>query len=82
VPRVREVLRVATAVARHPSLWPVALRQIRRTAPGGWWRRAPFLPLPAADYLSFRLVTQYGDERHPIDPGDVLDYLLWCRGQA
>jgi hypothetical protein len=73
------MIRVATAIARHPSLWATALRQARRLARPGWWRRPPFAPLPAADYLEFRLVTQYGDERHQPDPHDVLNYLRWCK---
>jgi hypothetical protein len=72
-------LRVAAAVIARPSLWGTAVRQMRRTAPGGWWRRAPFLPVPSGDYLSFRLVTQYGDGAHRPDHDDVISYLEWCR---
>ena len=43
-----------------------------------WWRRAPFLPIPDADYLRFRLETQYGTGGAP-DPDDVVVYLRWCR---
>ena len=46
--------------ARHPSLWATAVRQALRLAAPGWWRRRPFLPLPAPDYLRFRLQTAYG----------------------
>jgi hypothetical protein len=69
-------------VARHPSLWPTALRQARRTAPQQWWRHRPFLPLPSGDYLRFRLVTQYGAADHRPVPADVLNYLVWCRRAA
>jgi hypothetical protein len=75
-------VRVALAVLRRPSLWPVALRQWRLTTPRQWWRRRPFLPLPSRDYVGFRLVTQYGREDAPISAGDVLDYLAWCKRQA
>ena len=68
----------ALAVARHPSLWGVALAQALTLAAPGWWRRAPFLPLPDPDYLRFRLETQYGSDREP-EPGDVVTYLHWCR---
>lgn len=71
-------VRAAVAVARHPGLWPTALRQVRVLAAPGWWRRAPHLPLPAPDYLRFRLQTAYGDQRDP-EPGDVVTYLHWCR---
>lgn len=73
------MIRAALAVLRHPSLWRTALRQARRTAAPGWWRRAPFLPVPTGDYLRFRMVTQYGDSDRAPDPRDVLNYLAWCR---
>ena len=68
-----------SAVASRPTLWPTALRQIRRMAPAHWWARPPFLPLPARSYLRFRLVTQYGDPAHPLVADDVVRYLRWCR---
>lgn len=70
--------RAALAVLRHPSLWLVAVVQAFRLAPDGWWRRAPFLPLPDPSYLHFRLETQYGTDREP-EPEDVVTYLHWCR---
>lgn len=73
------MLSVVGAVARHPSLWPTALRQWKRTVPSGWWRRAPFLPVPPAEYVEFRLLTQYGDNHHAPAADDVLHYLRWCR---
>ena len=67
------------AIARHPSLWLTALRQTFRLAPNGWWRRAPFLPLPDRRYMSFRFETQYGDSVHRAEPRDLVTYLAWCR---
>ena len=67
------------AVARHPSLWPTALRQGARLVPNRWWRTAPFLPLPSRRYLEFRLLTQYGDISRRPERDDVLNYLRWCR---
>jgi hypothetical protein len=69
-----------TAVLRHPGLWPTALRQVLVLAPRGWWRRRPFLPLPDAGYLRFRMVTAYGLEDRVPEPDDVVTYLRWCRG--
>jgi hypothetical protein len=62
-------------------MWWVALRQWRRTTPRGWWRHRPFLPVPSGEYLTFRLVTQYGSADHRIEPADVLNYLAWCKYQ-
>lgn len=70
--------RAALALLRHPSLWGVALVQVLRLAPSGWWRRSPFLPVPDPSYLQFRLETQYGDDHEPV-PEDVVAYLHWCR---
>lgn len=71
------------AVLVRPQLWWTAVRQVGRLAPRGWWRRAPFLPLPPADYMEFRTVTQYGGGHGqpgvPVRSVDVVDYLAWCR---
>jgi len=74
-------VRASLAVARRPSLWPTALRQARRLARRGWWRRPPFLPLPDRAYLRFRLETQYGASDTAPDPQDLVAYLGWCRAQ-
>ena len=71
-------LAVTLHLARRPSLWSTAWSQVFRLAAPGWWRRAPFLPLPEAGYLAFRMETQYGNEKDP-DPADVVTYLRWCR---
>lgn len=75
---VRWVVRAGLGVLAHPSLWGIAVVQVLRLAPAGWWRRRPFLPLPDPGYLRFRLETQYGDDHRP-EPQDVLTYLRWCR---
>ena len=74
-------VRCAAAVAKRPSLWATAIHQVRVTAPTGWFRRPPFLPLPTGDYLQFRLITQYGRADHRIDTADVVNYLAWCKRQ-
>ncbi|MGK2929334.1 MAG: hypothetical protein ACSLFO_07115 [Acidimicrobiales bacterium] len=47
--------------------------------PRGWWRRAPFLPLPDRDWLAFRLTTAYGDPKAPVAVDDLLTWLAWSR---
>lgn len=71
--------RAFVAVAARPALWATALGQVVRLARPGWWRRWPPLPVPDADYLQFRLQTQYGDASRQPEPGDVVAYLRWCR---
>jgi hypothetical protein len=80
--RAIELGRVAMAVARRPSLWLTACRQAWRVTPDDWWRRRPFAPVPAQTYLRFRTTTQYGRADHPLEPGDVVRYLTWCRQMA
>lgn len=79
------VVRVVLAVLCRPRLWAVAVRQALSLARPGWWRQAPFLPVPPAGYVRFRLVTAYGGAG---DAGarssasvadDVVAYLGWCR---
>ncbi|HET9546843.1 MAG TPA: hypothetical protein VFO97_03365 [Desertimonas sp.] len=76
---MRWSLTMAGAVLRHPGLWPIAVRQLRRSARRDWWRRPPFLPVPSADYVGFRLITQYGDPAAQPAAEDVVAYLRWCR---
>ena len=71
--------KAAVAIARRPSLWPTAARQVFVLAAPGWWRRAPYLPWPDPAYLRFRMQTAYGDADRSPDPGDVVTYLRWCR---
>jgi hypothetical protein len=77
----RDARVVLRAVFAHPSLWWTAAGTVLRLARPGWWRRAPFLPLPAEDYWRFRLVTAYGGdgEAERLTSVDVVDYLRWCR---
>lgn len=72
--------RAVLEVLRHPSLWWIGLRQAGALARPGWWRRPPFLPLPAPDYLRFRIETAYGGagDQSP-RPEDLVTYLRWCR---
>jgi hypothetical protein len=76
---VRSSVAAAAGVARHPSLWWTALVQARRLTPRAWWRHRPFLPVPDAAYLRFRMQTMYGDADHVPEPADVVTYLRWCR---
>jgi len=44
-----------------------------------WWRKAPFLPVPDAVYLHWRLHTAYGAERELPPVEDVLRFAHWRR---
>jgi hypothetical protein len=75
-------VRVAALVVVHvfarPALWWTALRMLSRTARTGWWRHAPYLPVPDRAYVRFRIETAYGPGVLP-EPRDVVAYLRWCR---
>lgn len=71
--------RVVKTLLRHPSLWATAIGQAARLRRPRWWSQAPFLPVPDADYLRFRMVTAYGDPDHEPEPEDLITYLRWVR---
>jgi hypothetical protein len=71
--------RAALAVAVRPHLWSIAMVQLHRLSPSGWWRRWPPLPVPDPAYLRFRAETAYGDPSRPPEASDVVAYLNWCR---
>lgn len=73
---------VLSAVRREPSLLVPLLVAMRRYAPRGWWRRAPFLPVPDERYWRFRMETAYGDEEAVADADDVAAVLRWSRRGA
>lgn len=75
----RWLVKAGFALLAHPTLWGTAVRQIFVLAAPGWWRRAPFVPMPDPAYLRFRLVTAYGDPSRDPEPNDVVTYLHWCR---
>jgi hypothetical protein len=79
-PSPARLVRGAGALLVRPDLWATGLRQIAVLARPGWWRRPPFLPLPDAAYLRFRLETAYGGTgERPLEPDDLVAYLRWCR---
>lgn len=69
----------ARAIAPRPRLWGPALKLTARSTPRHWWRQRPFLPVPSAEYVRFRLLTQYGDAAAVPTVDDVVHYLEWCR---
>jgi hypothetical protein len=43
-----------------------------------WYRRFPFVPLPAREYLRWRMYTAYGDEQFVPPANDVVRYARWA----
>lgn len=79
-PRLRLVPAFIRVVI-EPALWITAIRVIWSIRRRGWWRQRPFLPVPSADYVAFRMETQYGNDIAMTSrgPADVLEYLRWVR---
>jgi hypothetical protein len=73
------VAAVGWAVARRPHLWGIAVREVVRHTPSGWWRRSPWLPVPDTDWVRFRQTTATGNPDAPLDPDDVVEWLEWAR---
>jgi hypothetical protein len=44
-----------------------------------WWGRRPFLPLPDAAYLRWRMYTAYGEEAAVPPVEDVARFARWRR---
>jgi hypothetical protein len=71
-------LALAARAARHPSLASDLLRVAWRFRDRRWWRRFPFLPLPAKEYVRWRMHTAYGDDDFVPPPEDVIRYARWA----
>ena len=66
------------ALMRQPRALPGALRGMVAMAPIGWWKRAPFLPLPDKTYWQFRLETINGGAGdQPPSPAEVVAVARW-----
>jgi hypothetical protein len=62
----------------NPPLAIALLRVAWRFRAIDWNRRFPFLPLPPAEYVEWRLYTAYGDG-HVVPPvDDVIAYARWA----
>jgi len=72
------MLSLAARGAVHPPTGLALVRVGWRFRRRHWWRRIPFLPLPAMDYVRWRMHTAYGDH-HAIPPAeDVVRYARWA----
>jgi hypothetical protein len=76
-------LLLALRALRSPVTGAALLRVAWRFRRRGWWRRPPFLPLPATDYVRWRMHTAYGDGDVVPPADDVVRYARWAvRGNA
>jgi len=74
---LRLPLALAARALLRPALAADLLRVAWRFRARGWWRRPPFLPLPARAYLRWRMHTAYGDADAVPPAEDVVRYATW-----
>lgn len=64
-------------VIRRPVLLVEGLRTWHEMVPRLWWRHWPFLPVPDASWLAFRLETGFGSAGDGPQPEDIIEVLEW-----
>jgi hypothetical protein len=74
----RSLLTVAGRAIMSPRLASDLVRTGWRFRRRGWWHRAPFLPLPAREYLRLRTYTAYGDANAIPSANDIIRYARWA----
>lgn len=68
---------VGRAVKR-PRVFASLFRAAWRFRARGWWQRPPFLPIPPAEFVAWRMHTAYGDEGRVPTVGEIDRYLRWA----
>jgi hypothetical protein len=63
---------------RRPLLIPTLLATAWAFRARGWYRRPPFLPLPPADYLRWRMDTAYGDPDASPPAAELARFVTWA----
>ena len=71
-------LALALRSVMHPTLALDLVRVAWRFRAREWYRRAPFLPLPDATYLKWRMYTAYGDFDAVPSAAEVERYVRWA----
>ena len=77
----RLTLALAGRALRSPSLAVDLLRVLWNFRARDWYRRPPFLPLPPAEYVRWRMHTAYGDHDAVPPADDVVRYARWVGGR-
>ncbi|MBX3173954.1 MAG: hypothetical protein KF709_06045 [Gemmatimonadaceae bacterium] len=72
------VLRLVPRAIVNPALARDLLTVAWRFRRNRWWMRLPFLPLPARDYVRWRMYTAYGDYDAVPPVQDVIRYARWA----
>ena len=62
---------------RRPRMIPHLLGAAWAFRARGWYRRAPFVPLPPLSYVRWRMETAYGDPDAVPTTEEMERYLVW-----
>jgi hypothetical protein len=81
MPWIRLMIALHWRVLRWPPLAVDLLRVAWRFRHRFWYRRFPFLPLPALGYVRWRLYTAYGSEDTVPPAEDVVAFARWVGRQ-
>jgi hypothetical protein len=63
---------------RNPGVGVALFRVGWRFRRRGWFRRFPFLPLPASEYVRWRMHTAYGRDDAVPPADDIVRYARWA----
>jgi hypothetical protein len=74
----RLTLVLLTRSVRNPSVGLSLVRVGWRFRRRGWFKRFPFLPLPAREYLRWRMHTAYGRDDAVPPAEDIVRYARWA----
>jgi hypothetical protein len=75
---MRGTVTILGMAALRPALLTALLGAAWRFRARGWWRRAPFLPVPPREYVDWRMHTAYGDEGRLPTAAEVERYVRWA----
>lgn len=75
----RVTLELMIRALRRPVLGVDLVRVAWRFRARRWYRRFPFLPLPAREYVRWRMHTAYGDHDAVPSAAEVERYARWVR---
>jgi hypothetical protein len=81
MPWLRLSLALSLRAITNPLLAIDLLRVAWRFRHRHWFRRFPFLPLPAASYVKWRMYTAYGEEDAIPPADDVIAFARWVGRQ-
>ncbi len=81
MPWLRLSLVLSLRAITNPLLAIDLLRVAWRFRHRHWFRRFPFLPLPATSYVKWRMYTAYGEEDAIPPADDVIAFARWVGRQ-